>query len=78
MKFSLLLDWDSDHRRNKEVARILREVADRVECGEFRMPRDWKESAYEKLFDRAGRDIGRAGFVASSNPLRSKIGRSHR
>ena len=77
MKFSLLMGWDSHRRRNKEVARILRDVADRVERGELRIPRDWREAAYEKLFDKAGNDIGRAGFVASSNPVRSKIGRRH-
>lgn len=58
MTFILKVDTDNDAFQpnpNFETARILREVAERLEFGEV-------FSTYQTLFDMNGNDVGRAAF----------------
>ena len=59
MAFKLAIDTDNDafgDEREREVASILRDVAERLETGEPFAPN------YETLRDINGNDVGRAAF----------------
>ena len=77
MKFTLALTTGAGRHGKQEVARILRDVAERLERGDFRVPKEWNDNADVVLFDVKGKDVERAGFISSSSKSRSKAGRSH-